>query len=421
MDIKTPVFELIEKHRDEIVGFLKKIIQIPSVTGEEKEIQEFFAAKLQEMGLEVDVWEPREEELRRHPAYMPSKKDYRDRPNVVGTYKGSKEGRSLLFNGHVDVIPPEPLEAWSHDPWGGEIKNGKLYGRGASDMKGGLAAMTMAMDMLLRAGIKPKGDIILEYVVDEEWTGNGTLAAILKGYNAKAGISCEASDLEIQPATTGSMWFSIKVRGKTASMSRPWEAVSAVEKGYKVYQAINDLQEIRIIDKRHPLYPDPRGSLSCFVGVFQSGTFPSAPPDLCLIRGRMGVLPSEDPKEAQRELIRHVEAAAKLDPWLRKYPPEVKFVDLCAEPAEIDSDHPIVKTLVQSFGGTLNRESIIKGHDGAADTRFFNNYGQTPTVIFGPGTITQMHASDEWIRIEDLIDSVKVLASVIIDWCGREE
>jgi acetylornithine deacetylase len=263
--------------------------------------------------------------------------------------------------------------------------------------------------------------VILEYVVDEEYSGNGTLACIQRGYRADAGISCEAGDLEIQPATTGSMWFEVDIEGKSASMSRRWEAVSAIEKGYRVCQAIAALEAERIRTVSHPLYPDPRGSLACFVGQFTAGSYPSAPPAGCSLRGRMGTLPGENPREAQRQLIEWVKREAEGDPWLKEHPPQVRFTGYYAEPAEIPADHPICQTIARAFREVMGRKAVIRGHDGAADSRFLIKYGNTPTVIFGPGTIAQMHADDEWVKLEDVITTTKVLALAILDWCGYVE
>lgn len=415
---KKSVVKIVNQRRNEIIKFLRSLINIRSVTGKEKDIQKFIAGKLKEMGLQVDVWEPNLEDLRKHPGYVPVEIGYENRPNVVGIYKGSDEGRSLLFNGHVDVIPAEPKTAWKHDPWEGIVEEGKVYGRGASDMKSGLAAMTMALKCVLEAGVKLKGNVILEYVVDEELSGHGTLDCVLRGYRADAGISCEASDLEVQPAATGSMWFEVKVPGKSASMSRIWEAISAIEKGYRIYRAISDHQTIRLMEKRHPLYPDPRGSLACFAGMFHAGTYPSSPPDLCVIKGRMGVMPNEDPKEVKEAFIKYIENVAKTDPWLRKHLPDIRFRGYYAEPAEIPPNHPICEAVIKSFKEATGRIPVIKGHEGATDARFLIKYGATPTVIFGPGTITQMHATDEWVKVDDLITAVKVLALTIMNWCG---
>jgi acetylornithine deacetylase len=417
-EMEKKVLELIKKRRTEIITFLKELISFSSVTGEELQIQRFVARKLETMGLQVDMWEPDHEALKKHPAYLHSEKGYQGRPNVVGIYKGTGKGRSLLFNGHVDVIPPGPLEAWEHPPWAGEIQENRLYGRGASDMKSGLAAMTMALEALIQLNVKLKGDVILEYTMDEEATGNGTLACVVKGYRADAGICCETSSLHVQPACIGRIWFEILVRGKPAGIQRRWEGVNAIEKGYAIVQAVSNLEKIRINKLSHPLYPDKEGSLPCMVGVFQSGSFPSAFPDTCLLRGSIATLPGEDTNQVKSNFVEHIMAFSKTDPWLKDHLPEVKFTGYCGDPAEISPDHSIVSVMSERFRQVMGREPQITGRQGAADTRYLIKYGQTPTVIFGPGLTEQMHSANEWVSTDDLISATKILALSIMDWCG---
>lgn len=415
---KGKVLKYIDGNQGEIVNFLQKLISIPSTTGNEKEVQEFIAEKLDHMGLSVDVWEPDINELKRHPGYVPVKNDYKNRPNVVGVQKGMGNGKSLLFNGHADVIPPGSSDAWIYDPWDGEIEQGRIYGRGSSDMKSGLAAMTMALDAIIKSEIRLKGDVILEYVVDEELSGNGTLACILRGYKADAGISCESSSLGVQPASIGRIWFEIFVRGKPAGIQKRWEGVNAIDKGYKIVEAVSTLEEMRVTKLSHPLYPDTQEALPCMVCVFEAGSYPSAFPDTCLLKGSIATLPGENSEEVKRGFVDHIHNVAQDDPWLKDHLPEVKFAGYFAEPSEIPADHPIVKAVSSNFREVTKRDPIISGRMGAADTRFLNKYGETPTVIFGPGLTEQMHATNEWVRIDDLITATKVLALTTLDWCG---
>jgi acetylornithine deacetylase len=420
MNTEQKVLQTIDGMQDEIIAFLKKLVATPSVTGEELEIQTFLAQRIGTMGLEVDLWEPDLEALKKHPAYLPPDRDYRNRPNLVGIYKGTGGGRSLLFNGHVDVIPSGPPDAWVHPPWGGMIKDSRLYGRGASDMKSGLAAMTMALDALIQLGVRLKGDVILEYTMDEEATGNGTLACVMRGYRADAGICCETSSLHVQPACIGRIWFEILVRGKPAGIQRRWEGVNAIEKGYAIVQAVSGLEKIRINTLSHPLYPDRRGSLPCMVGVFQSGSFPSAFPDTCLLKGSIATLPGEETSRVKASFVDHLLSFSKSDPWLKDHPPEVRFVGYCGDPAEISPNHPVVKTLSERFRRIMGREPEITGRQGAADIRYLIKYGQTPTVIFGPGMTEQMHANGEWVDVNDVINATKILALTVLDWCGYQ-
>src|SRR5208282_4072556 len=397
-----------------------ELISYPSVTGNERDIQNFISLWLRkEFAVTVDVWEPDLDELKKHPGYVPVEKDYKDRPNVVGIYEGSGGAKSLIFNGHVDVIPTGPTDAWKSDPWGGLVEDGKVFGRGASDMKSGLAAYSMAMQAIIRTGIKLKGDVVLEYTVDEELSGNGTLAAIIRGYKADAGISGETSSLAVQPASIGRIWFDIHVKGKPAGVQRKWEGVNAIEKGYKIVKAVSDFEEIRMSHVRHPLYPNINETIPCLVGVFNAGSYPSALADTCLLQGSMATVPGEDSDLVKQRFVEHIRTVAITDPWLRDSIPTVKFTGYFAEPSEIPIDHNIVKTVSKSYEEVVRSKPIISGRTGAADIRFLNKYGETPTVIFGPGPTDQMHATNEYARIDDLIIATKIYALTILEWCGH--
>jgi len=203
-----------------------------------------------------------------------------------------------------------------------------------------------------------------------------------------------------------------------AGIQRRWEGVNAIEKGYEVVKAVSNLEAIRIDRLSHPLYPDKRGSLPCMVGMFESGSFPSAFPDTCILKGSMAGLPGEETDEVKQSLIDHITAFSKTDPWLRDHPPEVKFAGYCGDSAEISPDHPIVTTLGDKFRSVTDREPAVTGRQGAADIRYLIKYGDTPTVIFGPGLTEQMHATDEWVNIDDVITATKTLSLTILEWCG---
>lgn len=415
--LEKQVTDWIDSHSDQVLDLLKTLIRHRSIGPNEAPIQQEVRRYVEETGLEVDQWEPDVAELRSHPLFVEPPLGYEGRPNLVAIYRSRQQGRSLLFNSHIDVVPSDP-NAWETDPWEPTEKNGRLHGRGASDMKSGVASATFAFRALMRCGVRPAGNVYFHYVVDEENTANGTLAAVLRGYVADAGISTEASDLEVQPAATGSHWFDVRLRGRSCSMSRRWEGVSAVDKAYRIIQAVQDFEAIRIATKSHPMYPDNRGALSCFIGMIQAGSFPSAPPVFCQLRGRMGTLPNEDVAAAKQSLIDHIHKAAALDPWLREHPPEVEFCGMDAHPVEIAPDEPIMKAIANSVADVTGRPAVIQGHDGGADTRVLIPYGKTPTPIFGPGTITQMHADNEWVHTGDVITAAKVYAVTIMRWCG---
>jgi acetylornithine deacetylase len=417
--LRERILAAVAAQEDDIVRMTQRLIQTESVTGHEGAVQDYLAREVRTMGLSVDQFEPDLDALRGHPAFIGVEGlSFAARPNVVATYRGVGGGRSLLFNGHVDTIPVEPIEAWAHGPLSGALVDGKVYGRGAADMKGGLAAMTMALKILLEAGLRPRGDVLLEYVVDEELTGYGTLACILRGYRADAGISLETSDLCVQPACIGRLWFTVTLQGLAVSISRHWEGVSAIDKGVKIVSAIQRLEEARWATLHHPLYPDNRSALPCAVCMFHAGTFPSAVPETAVLRGSLGVMPQESVKEVERQVRDYIRQVAEADPWLRTHPPRVEFKEVGADGAEISTDHPIVRTVSAAFEVVVGSAPTISGRTGGADTRYLIKYGQTPTVIFGPGMTSEMHAMNESVSVTNLLTATKTLALTIADWCG---
>ncbi len=414
---KEILLKEIESRSEEIIDLLSDLVKIPSVTGEEGEIQRYIAKFLSEMGLDVDVWESDWEELKKHSEYVPVTRGYDGRPNVVAVLKGTGGGKSLLLNGHTDTVPNGPLDSWQFDPLSAEISNGRLYGRGSSDMKSGVAAIIMAVKSIMESGRKLKGDVILDFVVDEELSGHGTLDTILRGYTADAGICCETSENAIQPACIGRIWFEIIVRGKAAGIQRRYEGVNAIDLGYKIVKAVSALEEDRLKTIEHPLYPKVIDAIPCMIGSMEAGSFPSAFPDTCILKGSLATVPGEDHNAAKQSLIDKVNTVAFEDSWMKENPPEVVFTGYYAESAEVDVEHPIVKTVASCYQKVTGKIPEISGRQGAADTRFLNGFANIPTVIFGPGPTTQMHANNEWVLVDDVVDATKTLALSILDWC----
>ena len=419
-DARKKLLEKIDQSRDKAVAFLRDMVVIPSVTGDEAQIQTFLSKYMMKIGLDVDMWETDWEELKKHPGYRPVDRGYEGRPNIVATWKGAGGGRSLLLNGHTDVIPVGGGEGWSDNPWSATIKNGRMYGRGTADMKSGVASHIMAVECLKGAGLKPKGDVYINVVIDEEVSGHGTLDTVIRGYKADAGISGETSDLAVQPACIGRIWFEIEIHGKPAGIQKRYEGISGIELGNKIVKAVADLEAKRVATITHPLYPNALDTLPCIIGSFSAGNYPSAFPANCLLKGSIGTVPGEDHEGVKRSLVDQIARAAAEDPWMKLHPPKVRFVGYDAQASEIPRDHAIVETVCKNYKEITGRDPQISGRQGAADTRFLNLYANTPTVIFGPGSTAVMHADDEYVSIDDYMTSIKVMALSICDWCGVE-
>jgi len=259
--------------------------------------------------------------------------------------------------------------------------------------------------------------VILEYTVDEELSGNGTLACVMKGYKADAGICCETSSMRVQPGSIGRIWFEIQVKGKAAGIQRRWEGVNAIDKGYRVTQAVAEFERLRVGRVSHPLYPDIRGAIPCMVGVFESGSYPSAFPDSCFTE-RVHGHGSRGGLGRGKKRIRRIHPAKSRRRPLDERPPSRGCLHRVFRRASaIPADSPIVRALCRKFTEVTGKEPMISGREGAADIRFMNRYGDTPTVIFGPGMTEQMHANNEWASMDDLIQATKILSQTILEWC----
>jgi len=422
------VLGIIDAKQKDIAAFLQDIIKIPSVnvTGKEKKCQEFIGSKFNELGLKVDMWEPNWEEVKKHPAYVPVEewyseyKGFKNRPIVVGVHKGSGKGRSLLFNGHIDVVSPGLVGDWTKDPWSGELENGRIYGRGTADMKAGVVAMISALEAVLETGITLKGDVILESVLDEESGGNGTIACLQRGYKADAGIFTEPSELEIVIAHTGHQMFKIEVEGKASHIGFKDEGVDAILKAQKIMEKVYEWEQARCkIGLQHPLYKRwSHGGCAVVIGECQGGEYITSTARKCVLKGLYQTLPGEDVKgKLNNELKEVVNCCNYLDPWLRKHPAKFTPFGMWYEGAEISSDNPIVTTLSKAFYEVLQKNPIFTGMPTGCDMRIYTNRGDTPSFIFGPGSIRCAHSVDEYVKVEELIKATKVLAITILKWC----
>jgi acetylornithine deacetylase len=416
--VRKKILDKVDASKDDAIKFLQDMVTIPSVTGDEAAIQKHMYDYLKKMGLEVDMWETNWEELKKHPGYRPVDRGYENRPNIVATLKGTGGGRSILLNGHTDVIPVGNGEGWSDNPWSASIKNGRVYGRGSCDMKSGVASHVLAVQYLKELGLTPKGDVMINIVIDEEVSGHGTLDTVMRGYKADAGISGETSDLFVQPACIGRIWFQIDIQGKPAGIQQRYLGISAIDLGNKIVKAVQELEDERVATVKHALYPSALDSLPCIIGSFQAGNYPSAFPASAVLKGSIGTVPSEDHEGVKQSLVKKIAEIAAADPWMKDHPPVVKFVGYDAEASEIPVRHPIVETVCNTYTEVTGKKPTISGRQGAADTRFLNKYADTPTVIFGPGSTAIMHANDEYVSIDDYLTAIKVMALSIYDWCN---
>jgi len=419
MDLKARISDAVESKRQEMLGLLQALVRVPSLAGNEKPCQEIVAEKMEAMGLEVDMWDPPDDELEAHPAYVPTGMSYKDRPNVVGIHRGSGGGRSLILNGHVDVVPIGPEGLWSKPPWSGHFEDGKVYGRGSADMKGGDVSMIFAVQALQIAGIHLKGDVIIESVVDEELGGNGTLACVMRGYKGDACVFTEPSGLDaVAVSNRGAQYFRITVPGQEGGMEYKHDLVNPITKAMEVFQAVEAYSIMRESSVSHPLY-DSIYNTKVPLGIckISAGEHPSTVASQCMMEGTIECLPGEDIHEVKEVFKAYLMEWAAKDAWLSDHPLEIEWFGLWFDAAQIEPDHPFVLTLTGVVEDVTGRKPIVAGA-GGCDLRLPVLYADTPAVLFGPAG-GMIHSTDEYVEFEQVLTCAKILALTAVEWCGQ--
>lgn len=426
----------IDSKQTEQTALLQQLVKIPSISGTpyEGEVQKIVEQELLKIvGLHIDKWEPETSDLSKYPLHpiRTGPWNYKDRPNVVGVLRGTGGGKSLILNGHVDVVSPEPIQEWKHDQWGAEIDGGKLYGRGSMDMKGGISSMIYAVHAVAESGIKLRGDVVVQSVVEEEYGGGGTVSTVVKGYRADAAIICEATNsISIGIASGGSRFFRIKIYGKPEWPHLAHYGVNAIGLASKIYETLLELDTDRAerLRGRHPLLESLRAGgmkgpgrpTNMTIGIMRAGDWPATVAGWAEIEGRIGFPPSESGIDVQKEIEAKVKAAAEIDPWMKDHPPVVEWWGARREAYELDSNSPIVEVLKQNIDSLVGNCEMY-GNSSASDAAYLapkvGQYGGIPTVSYGPGG-AGAHAFDEYVNLNEVFEVTKVLASSIIDWCG---
>ena len=411
--------ERLAKHldRDGLVQMLQSLVRIPSVTGEEDAAQGEVARILRDLGGDVDAWRPDVRALQGEP-HFPGGRVLTPRLNVVATFAGAGAGPTLVLNGHIDTVTAGDERRWSHPPFGGDIADGKLFGRGACDMKGGLAAILGALDAIRRAGVRLRGSIAVQSVIGEEDGGLGTFAALHRGHRGDGVIVCEPTGLEVVPAHAGVTVFRITVTGRAAHGAVRQEGVSAFHKFLPVHQALLALEQRRNQALRHPLYEGNPLPWPLSIGMLAAGTWPAIVPETLTAEGRIGVAIGESVLNVRAQMEDAVRHAAAQDPWLSEHPPRVEWTGGTWEPSLTPRDHPLVRALGDAVAEATGRPAAVRGASYGSDLRLFTNHFGMPGAHFGPGDIRQAHFTDEHVSLAEVETAALALAVAAARICG---
>lgn len=429
--MKYKLWHEIDRERGHYVDLLRALVRaVP--TGEE-ELQKRVARHFEELGCDAEL-------LRHVPLALPAEyeitRGYSDeneeRISVMGRRRGTGSGRSLLLYAHPDSEPVSGTESWQHDPFAAEVENGRLYGWGAADDLLGVAAMIGGLSAALRAGFRPTGDVILASTPSKR-QAQGIVAVLDTGVVADGALYLHPAESgaglgDIKAFTSGLLRFQITVPGAPPDTSEPThtplyhQAVNPIDKAWLVYQALQDLAEQRAQDVYHPLLEDSVGrSTNLHVSYINSGDPQklSRVANEAVLGGSVTFPPGESLTAVQAQILEAVEAAAKADPWLAEDSPRVEWI-MGAAGVEISEDSDLYQVVSQAIKSVTDIEPTVHSLHSASDIRVPVLYKGIPTIGFGSlaGNLVQAGGHDEWVDVDDYIAMLKVVATIICEWCG---
>jgi acetylornithine deacetylase len=417
VDIQRSVAEMVHRLRPEIVAALQELVRIPSQTGAEGLAQQAVARLMRAHDLELDVWEPDIAELQPFAESVTLGGGFAGRPNVVGVCRGQGRGHSLILNGHVDTVEVGDPTAWSHVPLGGDVSHGRLYGRGACDMKAGFAANVAVVETLRAAGVRLERPLAVHGVIGEEDGGLGAFATLRRGHRAEAAVITEPTGGKLVVANAGALTFRIEVPGRSAHGSMRLSGRSAFEAFLPVHAALLALEADRNAEA-DPLFGDQSLPYALSIGRVSTGDWASSVPDRLVAEGRYGVLLGEEPQAARSAFEDSVTEASLKDEWLRDHRPVVTWPGGQFGSGRLDPEHPLVGEMSAAAFETGSPRPPLSADVYGSDLRLYSGIGGIPTLHYGPGDIRQAHAPLEHVEIADVVAVTRALVVLAMRRCG---
>ena len=415
------ICDAVDRNFPDQIAHTQDLVRHPSLRGDEHTVQDCVTDAFRARGLEIDRWRLSPEELATHPGAGHVAVSYDRARNVVGTWRPAQErGRSLILNAHVDVVPPGPLGMWTHPPFDPVIRDGWLYGRGSADMKAGHAANLFVLDAIRDAGFAPTGRIHVQSVVEEESTGNGTLATHQRGYRADAALIPEPQDEKLVRANIGVVWFTVEVQGRPAHTREMAEGFNAIDAAYRLIGALRQLEadwNARHAD--HRWFEDLPHAINLNIGRIEGGDWASMVPAWCRFEARFGMYPGQTPGEVRAAVEHCLAEAAASSPGLANAPPRVTWHGFFSEGYVLepgsDAEAVLERAHATVFGAAL--QSFLT--PGYLDNRVHALYDRIPSLCYGPNC-RAIHGIDEAVEVESIRRITKAMALFVAQWCGIE-
>ena len=408
--------------RQPAVDLLGKLVAEPSLLGDEASAQRLMAQHFKQLGLRVDEFEIDEDKIRDHPGYSPSIVPYAGRRNVVGVHqpKGPVRGKSLILNGHIDVVPVGAQRLWTRPPFEPWIDGDKLYGRGSGDMKAGIVAYCMAFEALRKLGLEPAAPVFMQSVIEEECTGNGALSCLVQGYKGDAALIPEPIP-GIMTSQMGVMWVGIEVLGTPVHAAVAQTGVAAIEFAQYLCAKLKEIEaQWNEPANRHPHYADHDHPINFNIGKLSGGEWASSVATQCRADVRIGFYPGIKPAQVRALIEAALKAAYEAHPKKASVRYEVLYEGFQAEGMLVDMNQPMIDTLKACHHEVAGGQMALIASTATTDARFFQLYGGIPATCYGPQS-GNTHGIDEWVSIDSMMEVTQVLALFMARWCGVNE
>ena len=387
-------------------------------TPEESEMQHRMAGRLDALGMDTDLWRVDLPSTLLDPGFPGSEAPRDEAWGLVGSWGGG-DGPTVVLNGHLDVVPTGDPAGWSRSPWSGDVHDGRVHGRGACDMKGGVAAQLLAVQVLREAGVRLRGTVQVQSVIGEEDGGLGTFATLRRGYRGDLAVVCEPTSGNVVPSCAGALTFRLTVPGRAVHASVRTSGVDAFDKYVLVHEALRRLETTRNVS------PDPLMSrydiaYPISVGTVRAGNWVTSVPDLLIAEGRLGVALGEPVERARQEFEAAVGRVCAGDEWLVRHPVRVEWFGGQFASGEGDRDG-LLGGLVSRAHAALNDGQVPERHGApyGSDLRLLHGIGGVPTVHYGPGDVRRAHMADEYVPVNELVTVCRTLVLLVAGVCGE--
>ena len=400
---------IIDDRSSATISLLSDLIAFPSTVGNDRGVQDYLLDYLTGLGFDAGLV-PIQPGIEQDEDYttVVGHQGYADRYNLVFTIPGSGDGRSVILNSHVDVVPA------GEEMFRPRVEGDTISGRGAVDAKGQVVTILLAVTALKEAGIRLKGDVTVQLVIEEEVGGNGALSVIMDGMKADGVVVCEPTSCQVYPANRGAIWFKLAIEGRSTHMGRWRDGVNAVDEMMETLRILQDWEK-RLVEesKGDPLFPDPGANIKFNIGTIRAEGWPSMVAGRCVVEGGVGFLPNKMLSDIRDEMRHEIETRAS--EWTREHY-TLEFNRLHNAAYRTPPEHPLMRTFheaVVANGGPLE----VIGWSASCDARLFWHRGGMPTLCFGAGKFPYAHSDEEQITVGEINAAAKILADFLTRWC----